>query len=515
MKRDHGWGGFAIRFLVTFSGIFLICDHAPAAQTYYVSKSVGSDQNTATQATSKSTPWAHLPGMPSCSSNCKNYTPSPGDTFILMGCDTWVSSDLPVSWDWSGSSGNPITVTVDHTWYNTTACPSAWNRPIFDGQLTATGPFLNLSINATRSYIVFDNIEMKRGTGNSLRYISCYEQCGYTTVQNMYLHAWNVTTDGNCVILAFYGVGNVAQQNIIDGSDASGASPPGATCYAAYAGLPNMENNVIHDLANGVVGYAAGNPAPSSVDIGGNLIYNIRESNGGSHPNAIEIVGGGVTYYIHDNVIHDLQASGAETLMFGNSGETDYIWNNVFYNNSVANAPEAPQTSGQTGISFTAWNNTIATGNGASCFHNSGQSGAGFTAVTIQNNHCISTASTAADSTWAGTAATLTTNVLQTPTVASGQGYTSSETYAYSPASANGSTVGVGTNLNGNCSGSLAGLCNVTQYACTYNSTSETVTCPANSTTGRPPLGAWNVGSYQYPTSGLPQAPTNLVAVGH
>jgi len=58
------------------------------AATYYISKSLGSDSNTSTQAQARMTPWAHLPGMQSCTSNCASYTPQPGDQFILLGGDT-------------------------------------------------------------------------------------------------------------------------------------------------------------------------------------------------------------------------------------------------------------------------------------------------------------------------------------------------------------------------------------------------------------------------------------------
>jgi hypothetical protein len=264
--------------------------------------------------------------------------------------------------------------------------------------------------------------------------------------------------------------------------------------------MPSVTNSVIHDLANGIVGTGSG----GVVEIGGNLIYNILESNSGSHPNGIETLGPG-TYYIHDNVIHDL-TSGAETLMFGNTGETDYIWNNVFYNSPLATAPTAPQNSGMTGMTFYAWNNTVVPGAGAPCFLNSSFGGT-FTAVTIENNHCISTGSVAS-AIWGGTTPTLTTNLLQAPTVATAQGYTSSETYAYSPASGSGGTVGTGSNRTSLCLGPLSGLCSDTAYAVIYKSTTQTVTVPGRTPNGREPSGPWDVGAYQTP----PQPASNLQA---
>ena len=105
---------------------------APAisfASTYYVSISTGSDSNTSTQAQSKSTPWAHLPGMPTATGTAAgSYSAVAGDVFILMGCDVWYNtagtSNFPLQLSNGGSSGNPVTITVDKTWYITTNCPS-------------------------------------------------------------------------------------------------------------------------------------------------------------------------------------------------------------------------------------------------------------------------------------------------------------------------------------------------------------------------------------------------------
>ena len=52
---------------------------------YYIS-AAGSDAN---NGTSKSTPWAHVKGMPNCSGVCASTTPVAGTGFILRGGDTW------------------------------------------------------------------------------------------------------------------------------------------------------------------------------------------------------------------------------------------------------------------------------------------------------------------------------------------------------------------------------------------------------------------------------------------
>src|SRR5579885_2327833 len=78
MKTDVFLAAWRFAFLPALCGFFLIPASAFAQHTYYISKATGSDSNTATQAQSKSTPWAHLPGMPSCTSNCASYRPQGG-----------------------------------------------------------------------------------------------------------------------------------------------------------------------------------------------------------------------------------------------------------------------------------------------------------------------------------------------------------------------------------------------------------------------------------------------------
>ena len=523
-SKERMWIGFrsripgiALLLMVAFVGLASAAS-AFASNTYYVSKSAGSDANA---GTSKSASWAHIPGMASCtgSTKCGTYSPAPGDTFILMGCDVWTNSDLPVLWNWSGSSGSPITIGgEDKTWYNTTNCPSGWNRPVFDAGKVALSPnvLFRAASGGNTAYAILDSIEM-RGlacTGScsgSQNFIGCYENCTNWTFSNLYLHGWNIATDGNCNI--FQGppssIGTVFTGNIIDGSDATGASPAGATCYAIYPSfVPTISNNVIHDLANGIVGSAG---SGNSVVISGNLIYNIKESNAGSHPNALEFVGGG-TYYVYSNVIHD---NLGESLMFGNTGEVDYVWNNLWYN-VLGNSPEGPQDSNETGITSTFWNNTIVPPSGGTCIQYSGQTGGSFNSITIESNHCISTGSVASSS-FSGTSPTLNNNVLMSPTTAASQGYTSSQTYAYSPTAGTNGTVGKGKTICGvekTCTGNFAALANDTNYACSQQTVNGVVqaVCPARPVVAR----QGSAGAYEYASGGsAPTAPTGLTAVVH
>lgn len=114
--------------LLLFIALFLGALPA-SATTYYVSSSTGSDSN---NGTAKGTPWAHVKGMVGASGNASSHTPAGDDIFVFMGCDSWTNGVFPVAVTWSGTSGHPIAYMADKTWYNTSVCPSAWNRPKFD-----------------------------------------------------------------------------------------------------------------------------------------------------------------------------------------------------------------------------------------------------------------------------------------------------------------------------------------------------------------------------------------------
>jgi hypothetical protein len=477
-----------------------------AATTHYISKSIGADTN---NGTTKTTPWAHLRGMPSCTSNCSSYTPAAGDQFILMGCDVWVPSDFSINWDWSGTSSNPIYIGVDKTWFNTTNCPSGWNRPVFDGQNTATDMFFISADNAT-SWVTADWIEIKRA--GSCEAIRMFNPTTNWTLSNFYIHAWHQVTDTNGPVVAGQSL-NTFSTGVIDGSDAT--PTPGVTCNYFYSTPPNVINSVLHDMPNGIVGYAGGGSGGSVVTWAGNDIYNINDSNGGSHGNAIETVGGG-TYYIHDNRIHHMVCPGCESMFIGNSGETDYVWNNVVYDlGPNGNSSQTPSIGPESGGTTNFWNNTIVASDAQSCVNNSGQ-GPVNADIHVRNVHCIQGNSGGSVSDFTDT----TFSLVQTTAQANANSsphfdqYTASEAHPYSPLALTNSTVGVGTNMAASCTGSNAGLCSDTAYyvQATINGVVQAV--PGRTTNARPLSGAVDVGAFQFSSSTVqaPQPPSGLQA---
>jgi hypothetical protein len=479
------------------------------AGTYYISKSIGSDSNTPTQAHTKSTPWAHLPGMASCTSNCASYTPAAGDTFILMGCDRWVAPDLPVAWDWSGT-----TVTVDKTWFNTTNCPSGWNRPVFDAQANSSVTwFIKMGANNSVSNDTFDNIEMKGFNSAGSRMTGCFNQCINPTMTNNYIHAWALSTD-NCVVFQTGGqpnIGGTFSNNVLDGSDRIGTSGSFGVCYGIYHDWPSViKNNVFRDLVNSLVG---GVNSGGVAEISGNLIDTCISSQGAAnHANCLESFFGG-TVYIHDNIINQDNANNeGEVAFLGSGGETDYVWNNIFYN-ITGNAPETEFRNGT--LSQFWYNNTFVNIVGGTCLGATGSNTS--STVVVKNNHCIGGALPTN-----GGAYTVSNNLTQTSTQANANSsphfdqYTVSQFPVFDPVASTNSTVGAGQNLTSQATGNLAGLTNATNYACTQQTVSGVVqaVCPGRTSVARPASGSWDVGAYQFSSSTVqaPQPPRSLQA---
>lgn len=525
--RRGFWPAFSMPEAVMYFGmkfttrtmvlLLLVAPSVFAQHTYYVSKSAGADTHTSAQAQSKSTAWAHMPGMASCTSNCASYSPVAGDTFVLMGCDTWVTTDFPILWDFSGSSGNPITVTVDKTWYNTTACPSTWNRPIFDGQNATitggagTGSVVVVAYNSNNvSYGTLDNIEVKRVNGGN--FLLTYHTATNIIMSNLYIHAWYQVTDNECPIVQAASL-NTFTNGVIDGSDS--APTAGVTCVAFYPTPPNVLNSVIHDLPNAIIGYAfnpGGGAGSTTLTWAGNNVYNTNLSNGGVHGNALETVGGG-TYYIYNNLIHHMgNCSGCESMFIGNPGETDYVFNNVIWDLGSA---QTPSIGDETGGHTYFYNDTIVATDAQSCV-NDGDQGAVSADITVQNVHCIQGQSGGQITDFTATAS----NVLQTITQADANSpshfdqYSASQTYVYSPLASTNSTVGAGTNLTSSWPGGIS--TKDTAYGCTQQTINAVVqaVCPARTTNARPASGAWDAGAYQFSTSTAqaPQPPINLQA---
>ncbi len=531
-----------------------------SASTHYVAAS-GSDSN---DGASKSSPWSHAPGMPDCTSTCAAYKPAPGDQIIFRGGDTWHYGAGSPSvggswrWTWSGSSGNPIYIGVDQTWFS----GGSFARPVLSGDnpISTSFPsscahdestlfFVDLS---STSYVTFDNFEFPgkcwsgQINGSSSASIAM-SSASNVIVSNCYFHGWTATTssyDNNYSILGGGGAG-VADHNqfvgdIFDGSDSSrasgpndpnchwGAFPASDLCQSGqgiYFSAYDVHNCIFRYLSNMMV-------TTNTHTVHDNVfeyLYGTYGSGLQQHPNVLNNIANtsGQNIYFYNNIIRHTYVTEDVYLAVTN---TAYVFNNVFYDNM--NVPNFGIISTgffrfnrvSNSISSTSayiYNNTIDVN---SEFNFDGAN-APLTAwngtAYFENNHLIGFGTQALTSIY--TCITSETcsivdnghETYQSEATANGQGYTPGNNYA--PASG-GATIGAGANLSSSCAtfSSDSALCSGTSGAVAEESGSggKIASYPAVPVVARPSSGAWDAGAYFYgsASSSAPASPTALSA---
>lgn len=486
---------------------------------FYISKSTGSDSNA---GTTEATAWAHLPGMPSCTSLCSSTSIAAGTGFILRGGDTWTSSDLGVTWGHSGTSTNPIYIGggIDLTWYNATQCGSSWCRPIWNAGGATNGNMFQWN---SSSYLILDNIEW---TGMRNNQNGCTSGGGSGTnvrCTELYIHGWSHT--GSTDNVGFFAQGNsgsMADHNIIDGSDSSQN-----TFNVVYSGWSQFQYNYVQYVVSGVL-------AGTDV-VHDNVILHSVTSIDGDHCNGIFTFSpySGSTQLIYNNVVSmGTGCPGGVNMWFngnagGNSSWVGFGFGNLMYEMSGGNQVNIGNHATANYGTYYWFNNTVdCTAGGCG-----GTPGNSYWTIYDQNNHtiggplgftCSSGCTVPVCSNGAGAGCT---DLNQTEAQANAQGYSSSEIYPYSPISTcTSSTCGTvqnGTNVQSYCS-ILSGTSGVgtsaaatacqysTSVGCAYNTTNHTLTCPNDTLVARPSSGAWNIGAYQSGPAGCSITPTSV-----
>jgi hypothetical protein len=494
--------------------------------TCYFIAANGSDSN---DGASESTPWAHLPGMPTCTSNCGAHTPTAGEGYILRGGDTWNGSNLGLAWNWSGSASNPIYIGVDQGWYSA----GSWSRPIWTcGGATCSGnPFYFTS---SKANVILDNIELTGMYSNSQGFggVGYIYACGQNqTYENLYAHGWShnpaiTSSVSGGFILSGCGsntTGLVIRYNVGDGSDTSRDMMYGVTQSA-----PIAYGNYFRYMTSGI--NACGDNWHD------NVIEYSQPPAGGGHEDLFYNYGPcyASNVLMYSNIARHTVWNGANgDVKFWISGlapntATYYAFNNVLYDNTAGNMVDVgasgahpPGTPYGTVYFF---NNTVDCGTdaapGACLVGDNGNSG-GFMTLILNANHWITTGPIlTCTKTFA---CTETGDLLQTLSQAQSQGYSDSSPFAFQPTSANGSTITAAANSPaaaagqalcatiGNVDAGAGAACQSdTTYACTYNTTNHTVFCPARVTVAR--AASPNIGAYQFSSTqaATPNPPTGL-----
>ncbi len=482
---------------------------------YYIAAN-GSDSNS---GTSESSPWAHLPGMSTCTGNCAGLTPGSGQGFIFRGGDTWEGSDLGITWNWGGTAGSPIYIGVDQSW----SAGGAWSRPIWTcGGASCTGGTAAYYFQSAKGYVTVDNIEAPGffvSSSNTGAYV--FGACAANQIfENIYIHGWNTNVGPIGTVGTAFHVGcgnNVAgttfRYNVVDGSDSSQNMMTGI-----YPTAPIAYGNVLRYLVTGIDG-----PGDDWHD---NLVEYLVQSTVTSHQDGLYHVSqySRPNSLIYNNVVRHTTnplTGGAVKMWFNGNAPcpygacVSYAFNNIVYDNYPGNTIDM---GGHAAVNYGTWyffNNTVECGMDSvlgNCeLGDQGNTGGTMTVNAI-NNHWISTATTSFP-VCTHYVCNESTPLFQTLTTANTQGYTDDANYAFQPSSSSGSTVGKGANQDSLCaavsaidSSAGAACYGGTTYACAYDATNHTVSCPTIAEVTRP-SGAWDVGAYQFSATTQASAP--------
>ncbi len=546
----------------------------------------GSDANS---GTSEASPWLHSPGMQQCQSNCASVSIAPGMGFIFHGGDTWhfgnsgaspyagvftncavngsVAAGLCLD-NVNGTSTNPVYYGVDKGWPST-----GWTRPT----ITADNPLCNANtangsacisttdwygqpsyyvsscpyqVGASNNlvdvgfskYVVLDNFELTglcqqhtgqpSGSDTYVRYGAAQAPLYF---QNLYIHgsshlkfaalngSTGCTSSTVCINLAaFFGsvnngtVGETIQFNAVDFSD----SDPGGQSLC-FGGFYNVAYNAFRYTTQ-----CLPNPLHSFHD----NLYEYFFENG--HSNMVEDIGETTgTNAIYNNVFRHIEthvASGGGVALWlaPPASTTDYVFNDVIYDVGALEYLNIGGTAGNNALgNYTFFNNTFQTNVSQPILRCHLYS---IGTVTDANNQYIDD-----QSQYLGPCSTLVTStaLLMSNATASAKGYSSSQTFGYSPTSASSPTVGHGTSENSSFCSALANAAGSdptlidaataclsdTRYACTYNAGNNTVNCPARTVVTRSASATWDIGAYKFnggtqAQANAPNPPSNLAA---
>jgi hypothetical protein len=180
--------------------------------TYYIDYQNGNDSNNG----SKSSPWKCCPGMVGFSGS---YSHTAGDTFTFKGGVTWTSNTLPLTINYSGSSTNADTYTVDKTWYSGTS----WSQPTLNMEQTK---LYGISLD-DKSYVTFNNLKIINPADQVAYQDMIYIKSGVS------INITNCTIDGiggagSCTPIEFQSIdGTLIENNYIRGKGVGDGNPDG------------------------------------------------------------------------------------------------------------------------------------------------------------------------------------------------------------------------------------------------------------------------------------------------
>jgi hypothetical protein len=436
--------------------------------------------------------------MPNCASVCLSTTINPGDKIILRGGDTWhanLNTAVYMGGNWhfttAGSSGSPIYIGVNKTWFTGTVWTQpviTGDNPVFNGTSfpasctydygTPTQKFL-IQIS---QYNTFDNIAYLGDcwSGSASGFPGQLYAPGNDTLTNLYCHGWTLTSTSSDAVpcIASQGSNNIIEYNVFDGSDAPNGAAGSAICTNSPAGVGCTTGIGIYDAGSVVAFNVFHQIRVGGVLVDSELVHDNTfeymapapiSSMGVQHDDAIMYYHGGtsasgVTEYLYNNVVRHNWIN-EQFYIPVSGGSTAYVFNNVFYDNHNAAVGNCIQLNAQSSGTQTLYlyNNTIdqdtdnSSGNTNGCtitfYGTTGGNSFGIPwtgPVYTANNHLIGL-SAIASLFGSNSGATYTVNqnggdLLQPTATARSQGYVQATNDA--PVNSTGSTVGAGINAS-------------------------------------------------------------------
>jgi hypothetical protein len=438
-----------------------------------------------------------------------------------------------------------LNITVGVSGSSATACDSAYVSTFnsstsltLNTTLTARTGSTGSCTTIANASLVFRNLHTYANQGASGDFVIFeMNQRSGQLVENLYVHGWahagtNAATSAGTAT-AFIGGGGFGTDTLHD-TVVSGADTAGDySLQTAYSWPAIAYNNYVTN--------AMGWNTSNTTSFHDNFVGNYNEfycndpfptfSGNCNHENGFED-NGSQNLAVYNNTLTNINA-GLVFWIAPYPAYTANVFNNLVYNigggANILDIPAPPVYNGAgtcpSGTSTIASNycneagtynfvnNTVECGTDTSLSNCQGPVGngsaQGFTVQSMnwKNNHTINNTN-AAGGCYTGSyqpvSCTYLNNINQTLAVANGQGYTSGQTYPFSPTSG-GSTIVAGANLTSLASGNAVALANDTTLAC--SDVSNVPTCPTRTTNQRPSGTPWDSGAYMF-SSGTPTAGT-------
>jgi len=460
-----------------------------------------------------------------------------------------------------GTTSGCIYYGVDKTWYT----GGSWVRPVLTGDNTTSTSLVSSCAHQIAGSFWGSNTMMLMGVATILDNFEITGMCsqdanptsgvgdtiigyagtgtngsGSAWVVNVYIHGWTATTgagQGNTNLPGtLIGGGanglQILDHIVIDGSD----SNPGSWAWGTFPSFYHFRDSIVRYTTNGVGQWCH--------DIHDNIFEHFYNHNAGagSHANILECNDNATGTPVNQpqntpNVFYNNMFRHDDP-SFGAGGQVhwwvcpevvpEYYFNNILYDIANENYIDmagppiygCPNTGGQF-----MFNNTLVDGSQPCYLPNNT---AGGTYLTVLNEHLINTPYDSGTTPCTGHGSA--TDIAMTDATAETQGYlvstggtTNSDTCANdttpcAPTLGSNSTVGAGANHQAYCTALAAystepaigtDAANACKYAttdgCAYNTSTHTMTCPAQAVVLRPASTAWDAGAYEY-QSGNPSA---------